>query len=69
MACSPERKGAVLERMLAPNNLPLRQQSREEGISEATLCRWRRQGRENGGWCLMAVLARKAGDPVASSRR
>ena len=48
MACSPERKGAVLERMLTPNNLPLRQLSREEGISEATLCRWWRQGRENG---------------------
>jgi len=48
VACSPERKGAVLERMLPPNNLPLRQLSREEGISEATLRRWRRQGRENG---------------------
>lgn len=48
MAYSSERKATVLKRMLPPNNLPLRQLSREEGISEATLRRWRRQGRENG---------------------
>jgi hypothetical protein len=36
MGYSPERKAAVLKRMLPPNNLPVRQLSQEEGISEAT---------------------------------
>ena len=48
MAYSPERKAAVLKRMLPPNNLPLRQLSDEEGISEATLHQWRRAAREAG---------------------
>ena len=35
MGYSPERKAAVLKRMLPPNNVAIRQLSREEGISEA----------------------------------
>jgi DNA-binding Xre family transcriptional regulator len=37
MGYSPERKSAVLKRMLPPNNIAIRQLSQEEGISEATL--------------------------------
>jgi transposase-like protein len=48
MGYSRERKAAVLKRMLAPNNLPVRQLSQEEGISEATLHKWRAQARGKG---------------------
>ena len=48
MGYSPERKAAVLSKMLPPNNVPLRQLSREEGISEATLHKWRAQARGKG---------------------
>jgi len=48
MGYSPERKTAVLKRMFPPNNLPLRQLSQDEGISEATLHKWRAQARGNG---------------------
>ena len=41
MAYSPERKAAVLTKMLPPNNMPLGQLAKEEGISEATLYNWR----------------------------
>jgi transposase-like protein len=45
---SPERKATVLKRMLAPNNLAIRQLSQEEGISEATLHKWRAEARGKG---------------------
>jgi transposase-like protein len=45
---SLERKTAVLKRMLPPNNVAIRQLSREEGISEATLQKWRADAREKG---------------------
>ena len=48
MGYSPERKAAVLKRMLPPNSLPLRHLSQEEGISEATLHKWRAQARGTG---------------------
>lgn len=48
MGYSPERKAAVLKRMLPPNNLPVRQLSQEEGISEATLHKWRTVARGKG---------------------
>ena len=34
--------------MQPPNNVPLRQLSREEGISEATLHSWRKEARGKG---------------------
>jgi len=43
---SPERKAALLKRMLPPNNLAIRQLSQEEGISEATLHKWRAEARQ-----------------------
>ena len=48
MGYSPERKAAVLKRMLPPNNLAIRQLSQEEGISEATLHKWRAEARGKG---------------------
>ena len=38
----------VLKRMLPPNNVAIRQLSREEGISEATLFSWRAEARGKG---------------------
>ena len=48
MGYSPERKAAVLNKMLAPQNMALRQLSREEGISGATLHKWRALARRKG---------------------
>ena len=48
MGYSPERKAAVLNRMLPPNNLAVRRLSQEEGISEATQHKWRAQARGKG---------------------
>ena len=43
-----ERKAAVLKRMLPPHSMAIRQLSREEGISEATLHKWRSEARGKG---------------------
>ena len=48
MGYSPERKASVLKRMLPPNNMAIRQLSQEEGISEATLHKWRAEARGKG---------------------
>jgi len=48
LAYSTERKQAVLNKMLPPNNMALRQLSRKEGISEATLYKWRTAARGKG---------------------
>ena len=45
MGYSPERKAAVLKRMMPPNTTAIRQLSQEEGISEATLHKWRAEAR------------------------
>jgi len=45
---SPTRKSAVLKRMLPPNTMAIRQLSQEEGISEATLHKWRAEARSKG---------------------
>ena len=45
MGYSLERKAAVLKRMLLPNNMAIRQLSQAEGISEATLHKWRAEAR------------------------
>ena len=41
MRYSPERKEAVLRKMMPPHNRSVRELAREEGISEATLYNWR----------------------------
>lgn len=48
MGYSPERKATVLKRMLPPDNKAIRQLSRAEGISEATLHKWRAEARGKG---------------------
>ncbi len=48
MGYSPERKAAVLKRMLPPHDLAIRQLSQEEGISEGTLHKWRAEARGKG---------------------
>jgi transposase-like protein len=48
LAYSPERKAAVLAKMLPPNNMPLGQLAKEEGISVATLAKWRAEARAKG---------------------
>ena len=40
MGYSPERRASVLKKMLPPNNMSIRQLSKEEGISEGTLDAW-----------------------------
>jgi len=45
---SPERKTAVLRRLLPPNTMAIRRLSQEEGISEATLHKWRAEARGKG---------------------
>ena len=39
---------AVLKRMLAPNNMAIRRLSQEEGITKATLHKWRTEARGKG---------------------
>ena len=48
MGYSLDRRSAVLKRMLPPNNVAIRQLSQEEGISEATLHKWRADARGKG---------------------
>jgi hypothetical protein len=48
VAYSAERKAAILKKILPPNTVPLRQLSRDEGISEATLYGWRKEARSKG---------------------
>jgi transposase-like protein len=45
---SPERKNAVIEKMMPPHNVAIRELARESGISEVTLYNWRKQGRLEG---------------------
>ena len=48
MGYSAERKAAIIGKMLPPNNTSIRQLSRSEGVSEATLYNWRKQARQDG---------------------
>lgn len=48
MRYSPERKEAVLRKMMPPHNGSVTQLALEEGISEATLYNWRKQARSKG---------------------
>lgn len=48
MRYSPERKEAVLRKMMPPHNRSVTQLALEEGISEATLYNWRKQARSKG---------------------
>lgn len=48
MRYSPERKEAVLQKMMPPYNRSLKDLAAEEGISEGTLYNWRREARSKG---------------------
>ena len=69
MGYSPERRSAVLKRMLPPNNMAIRQLAQEEGISAATLHKWRAQARGKGQLLPDADAGPKAGLRGTSSRR
>ncbi len=43
-----ERKEKIIERMMPPNNEAVAQISKEEGISEVTLYKWRKEARNAG---------------------
>ncbi len=45
---SDERKEAVLKKMLPPTNRAIASLAQEEGISEATLYKWRKEARSQG---------------------
>jgi len=45
---SEERKASVMRKLLPPNNRPVAEVSKEEGISEPTLYNWRKQAKERG---------------------
>lgn len=48
MKYSDERKEAVLRKMLPPHNRTLKGLAQEEGISEVTLYKWRKEARGQG---------------------
>ncbi len=48
MRYSPERKEAVLKKMMPPHARPVSQLAIEEGISEATLYKWRQEAHQKG---------------------
>lgn len=48
MRYSPERKEAVLQKMMPPHNRSIIELAKEEGISEATLYNWRNEARQKG---------------------
>ena len=45
---SKERKQAIIEKMMPPNNVPISQLVTETGISDAALYNWRKQARSKG---------------------
>jgi len=48
MAYSPERRAAVIARMLPPISVPLARLAKEEGKALGTLLRWRVDARRQG---------------------
>ncbi len=45
---SPERKAAVLKKLLPPQSLSVAELARQEGISDVTLYTWRKQAKARG---------------------
>ena len=75
LAYSRERKAAVLAKMLPPSTMPLDRLAKEEGISVATLSKWRAEARAKGqflpdpnagpeGWSSEDKLAAVIGEPL-----
>jgi len=55
---SPERKGAILQKMAPPHSPTVAELANQEGISTATLYNWRKAARERG-----AVLPSNSATP------
>ena len=55
--------------MLPPNNMAIRQLSQAEGISEATLHKWRAEARGKGRFYPMPMRARRGGPHATSLQR
>ena len=54
---SPERKAAVLKKMLVPGNLSVAELYRQEGISDVTQYTWRKQAMARGNeLCFLSRL-------------
>lgn len=64
MKYSPERREAILRKLLPPNNRPVAVVAEEEGISDATLYNWRNEARKNG-----QLLPDHGSDPEGWSSR
>ena len=45
---SNERREAVVAKLLPPRNLSVREIAQQEGISEPTVYKWRKEAREQG---------------------
>jgi len=45
---SNERREAVVAKLMPPRNLPVREVAQQEGISEPTVYKWRKEAREQG---------------------
>ena len=45
---SDERREAVVAKLLPPRSLPVREVAQQEGISAATVYKWRKEAREQG---------------------
>ena len=45
---APERRDAIVQKMMPPTNRKLSELSKEEGISAATLYNWRTQAKLEG---------------------
>ena len=45
---APERKAAVIQKMMPPHNTPIPELAAETGISDVTLYTWRKQARVEG---------------------
>ncbi len=45
---SQEQKESIIKRMMPPNHESVSKISKEEGISDATLYKWRREARKAG---------------------
>ena len=48
MSYSKKRKESVLKKMMAPHNRAIKELAKEEGISEVTLYKWRKEARQQG---------------------
>ena len=45
---SDERREAVVAKLLPPRNLSVREVAQQEGVSEPTVYKWRKEAREHG---------------------